>query len=110
MNINPGKLDKKIQIIKIQEKQDKDGFPALSESVVRECFAKYSKTSGSEIIKSGTEFSDARARFLVRHSPIEIDTDMFVRYAGKDYNIEYINTYGDSREYTEIWTTLREMA
>ena len=40
MNINPGELNKKIQIIKIQEKQDKDGFPVLSESVVRECFAK----------------------------------------------------------------------
>lgn len=110
MNINPGELNKKIQIIKIGEMQDENGFPIPSESVVRACFARYSKTSGSELFKAGTEFSDAKARFLVRYSPVEINTDMFVRYAGKDYDIEYINPYGDSKEYMEIWTSLREMA
>lgn len=109
MNINPGELNKKIQIIKILEKQDESGFLNLTEEVVRICYARYSSTSGSEILKAGSEFSSAKVRFLVRYSPEEISTDMVVRYAGKDYNIEYINPYGDSREYLEIWTSLMEM-
>lgn len=109
MNINPGELNKKIQIIKKEETQNENGFPVVADKVVRTCFAKYSNTSGTEILKAGTEFSSAKMRFLVRYSPVEIDTDMFVRYGGKDYNIEYVNPYGDSREYLEIWTSLKEM-
>lgn len=109
MNVNPGELDKKIQIIKKEETQNENGLPILTDKVVRTCFAKYSNVSGTEILKAGTEFSSAKMRFLVRYSPIEIDTDMFVRYAGKDYNIEYINPYGDSKEYLEIWVSLQQM-
>lgn len=109
MNVNPGELNKKIQIIKKEETQNENGFPVVVDRVVRTCYAKYSNTSGTEIMKAGTEFSSAKMRFLVRYSPAEIDTDMFVRYAGKDYNIEYVNPYGDSRKYLEIWTSLKEM-
>lgn len=109
MNVNPGELDKKIQIIRKKEEIDENGFPVLTERVVRSCFARYTVTSGNEIIKAGTEFSKAKARFLVRYSPIQVDTDMIVRYAGRDYNIEYINPYGDSREYMEIWASLMKM-
>ena len=109
MNINPGELNKKIQIIQKKETQDEDGFSALTDVVVRTCWARYTNTSGSEIIKAGTEFSCAKTRFLVRYSPVSINEDMFVRYNGRDYNIEYINPYGDSREYIEIWTSLKEM-
>lgn len=28
---------------------------------------------------------------------------MFVRYKGLDYEIIYLNTYGDSGEYMELW-------
>lgn len=109
MHVNPGELSKKIQIIKKEETQNENGFPVAADHIVRTCWAKYSNTSGTEILKAGTEFSSAKARFLVRYSPTEIDTDMFVRYAGKDYNIEYVNPYGDSKAYIEIWTSLKEM-
>ena len=109
MNINPGELNKKIQIIKRLEKQDESGFPILADEVVRTCYARYSNTSGSEILKAGSEFSSAKSRFLVRYGQEKITTDMVVRYNGKDHNIEYINPYGDSREYLEIWASLTEM-
>lgn len=109
MNINPGEFNKKIQIIKKEELQNENGFPVSTDKIVRTCYAKYSNTSGTEIMKAGTEFSSAKMRFLVRYSSAKIDTDMFVRYAGKNYNIEYINPYGDNREYLEIWTSLKEM-
>ena len=109
MNINPGELDKKVQIIKKKEEINENGFPVLTDKVVRSCFARYTVTSGNEIIKAGTEFSKAKARFLVRYSQIPVDTDMIIRYAGGDYNIEYVNPYGDSREYIEIWASLMKM-
>lgn len=109
MKVNPGELDKKIQIIRKKESPDEDGFPVLTDEIVRTCWARYSNTSGNEIVKAGTEFASAKTRFLVRYSPTEINEDMFVRYKGKDYNIEYINPYGDNKEYLEIWTSLKEM-
>ena len=109
MNINPGELNKKIQIM-LEENtgQDEDGFPTNTEKVVRSCHAKVSYTSGKEIIQAGSEFSQAKKRFLVRYTPKEITTAMFVRYAGKDHNIVYVNPYGDSKEYLEIYTELEE--
>ena len=78
------------------------------ETVVRTCWAQITYQSGREIIESESEFDDADQRFLVRWSPTEISTDMFVRYAGHDYDIEYVHTYGDDKKYTEIWTKRTE--
>lgn len=109
MNINPGELNKRIQII-LEENSgcDEDGFPLNEEKVIRSCYAKVSYTSGKEMIQAGSEFSQAKKRFLVRYMPKEITTAMFVRYAGKDHNIVYVNPYGDSKEYLEIYTEIEE--
>lgn len=109
MNINPGELNKKIQIVrKNSNSRDADGYPMEQIEVIRECYAKYTQQSGSEIQKNGSEFANAKTRFLVRHTSIAINTDMHVLYANHCYDIQYINTYGDSNEYTEIWCQLSE--
>ena len=110
MYINPGELDKKIQIIrKVSGGKNSNGFslPETGE-VIRTCFAKVTNTSGSEIVKANSEFSEAKKRFLIRYSSKEINTDMVVRYRGKDHDIKYINPYGDGKEYLEIWTEISE--
>lgn len=64
MNINPGELNKRIQII--LEKNggcDEDGFPLNEEKVIRSCYAKVSYTSGKEMIQAGSEFSQAKSGF-----------------------------------------------
>lgn len=109
MYVNPGELKKRIQIIQKREMgSNSNGFSQKEERIVRNCFAKVSNTSGSEIIKANSEFSEAKKRFLIRYSKTKIDTDMIVRYDGKDYDIKYLNTYGDGKEYMEIWTDLSE--
>lgn len=109
MNINPGELNKKIQIIrKNSDSRDADGYPMEQIEIVRECYAKFTQQSGSEIQKNDSEFSNAKTRFLVRHSSIVINTDMYVLYSNHYYDIQYINNYGDSNEYTEIWCQLSE--
>lgn len=109
MYVNPGELNKRISIISVEETGiNQNGFPEKSERLVRSCYAKVNNTSGSEIIKANSQFSKTKKRFLVRYAHTEISTDMIVRYCGKDYNIEYVNEYGDNKEYVEIWTDMEE--
>jgi SPP1 family predicted phage head-tail adaptor len=109
MYVNPGELNKKIQIIQMEYTgKNKNGFPhPPEERMVHQCFAKVSNTSGTEIVKANSEFSEAKKRFLIRYTP-KINTDMVIRYNGKDHDIKYINPYGDGREYMEIWAELSE--
>lgn len=106
MRVNPGELNKKIRIIRQDSEQDEYGCGELEPEVVRECWAKFSRTSGTENIKSGADMKDIKARFLVRYSKKEIDRKMKVRYAGETYEIEYINEYQDDKRYVEIWGRL----
>lgn len=109
MYINPGELNKKIHILQKEiTGYDEDGFPQRQENIVRICYAKVTYTSGTEIVKADAEFTSAKMRFLVRYTGIEINTSMIVRYNGHDHDIVYINPYGDSREYMEIWTETQE--
>lgn len=105
------KLNKRIQIVKqVSGSVDAEGFETeLIEELVWECWAQVSETSGSELIKAGAEFSETKKRFLVRNTPVQINTDMLIRYNGADYNIVLINTYGDNHRFTEIWTQRKEL-
>ena len=109
MNVNPGELNKRIQIIRYTESKNANGFPTgKTGTVVRTCWAKFSMKSGTELLRSGSEISEAKQRFLVRDNGTEIIPHMVVRYKGKEYNIVYVNTYGDNGEYIEMWTETSE--
>ena len=110
MYVDPGDLNKKIQIIRIKtgKHYDSKGHPVTDEEIIRECWAKVTSTTGTELIRAGVELSDGRRRFLVRWTPDPITAAMVVRYAGDDYNIEYVNQYGDDRRYVEIWTDIKK--
>lgn len=103
MNINPGELNKRIQIYSKGTGKDADGYPVPTLTLVLSCWAKFSRTSGTETIKSGADFADTKVRFLIRHTSKTLSRKMIVRYAGKDYEIEYLNDYEDKHEYIEIW-------
>ena len=105
MNIDAGKLNQRIRIIRVATEKDSDGYDANGEKVIREPWAQFSQLSGTEIVKNGAEFGEVKARFLIRWSQTKISRKDLVRYAGNDYQIEYINPYGDSREYLELWCT-----
>ena len=103
MNVNPGELNKRIQIISKTRVYDNNGYYTESETVVHSCWAKFSQTSGTEIVKNNSDFANLNVRFLIRHTPNSIDRKMIARYGGNDYEIVYLNGYGDSKEYVEIW-------
>ena len=110
MYVDPGELNKRIQIIRKYngEEYNDEGHPVVSEEIIRSCWAKVTNTTGTELVRAGSEFAEAKKRFLVRYSPKEINASMFVRYNGADHDILYVNPFGDSKEYQEIWTDIRE--
>lgn len=109
MRVNAGKLNKRIQIIRFAADRDEDGYETRREIVVREPWAQVSQISGTELQKSGADMAEVKVRFLIRWSATPISRKMIVRYAGKDYQIEYLNGYGDTMEYMELWCSLKTL-
>ena len=108
MHVSVGELNKRIQILHRSSTSDGEGYltelePAPDPEVVHKCWAKFSQTSGSELMKAGADFGQERVRFLIRYTAKPIHRKMRVRYGGTDYEIEYINDYGDSHRYIELW-------
>lgn len=102
MQINPGNFDKKIEIIKFEQAKDSDGFPENKEVVVLKTWAQVTNTSGTEVLRSNSDFSEVKTRLLMRTPKAEIAKDMIIKFKGNAYNITYINDYGYDKKYTEI--------
>ena len=100
--IQAGELNRRIQIIRKDSERNDAGYGTVSEAIVYSCWAKVTMTSGTEAIKADSDFGQTKVRFLIRWTSKVIDRKMFVRYAGRDYEIEYVNDYA-GRQYIEIW-------
>jgi len=61
MNINPGEFNKSIAIYSKSNSVDADGYPTVTQTLVHSCLAKFSRTSGTEQIKSGHKGSLVRS-------------------------------------------------
>ena len=109
MFVQAGELNKRIHIIRRTETPNGNGYPDMQENVVHSCWAKFTQTSGTEAFRANADFGEEKVRFLIRYTCKPIDRKMFVRYAGSDYEIQYINDYGDSHEYIEIWGKWRSL-
>ena len=105
MFVDAGELRERIQILQRTTPINDAGYPApaAEPKVVRTCWAKFSRSSGTEVVKAGAELSVEKGRFLIRWSRTEITPGMFVRYRGRDYEIKYVNDYEDRHEYVELW-------
>ena len=106
MLINPGNFDKRIKIVRYELQKDADGFEQKVEIVVLMTWAQVTNTSGTEILRSNSDFSEVKTRFLMRTPKLELDKDMVIIFDGNTYNIVYINDYGYDKRYTEIMAEL----
>ena len=120
MQINPGSFDKKIEIIKYEVRKDSDGFENKKEITVLNTWVQVTNISGTEILRSNSDFSEVKTRFLMRTpkvaaklsarmgTPYEqsecggLNKDMCIKFRGNVYNIVYINDYSYDKKYTEI--------
>lgn len=109
MNINPGMFKKTIQFVTSKDGVDSSGFPIASEVVVRTCNAQVTQKSGTEVSRSNAEFSEVNVRFLVRYTPTVLTNDMKILFDGDRYDIDYINDYGFSHQYVEVFAKKQEL-
>ena len=105
MYVNPGELNKRIEILQVSDEKDSDGFRTGKPTVIRSCYAKYSrKVSDAEVQGAGVEpTAKTVTRFLIRYSDIVIDTNMIVQYGNKYYDIQDINDIQDRHQYVELY-------
>lgn len=110
MRVNPGKLNKKIEIVEITRTQNANGYwTDPVEHVVHRCWAQFSRTSGKELRRNDADYSEISVRFLIRWTSKPISRKMLVLYRGQRYEILYLNNYGDSNDYIEIVAKLMSM-
>lgn len=103
---NAGELNARIEILALEIQQTDNGYDGEEREIVQHrCFAKATEQSGTEILRADAEFGSAKVRFLIRWTPKPIDRKMTVRWEGRLYPIEYVNHYGTSRQWMEIWCT-----
>lgn len=102
MQINAGVFNKKIQVIRYEITKDSDGFETKTEITVLNTWAQISNISGTELLRSNSDFSEVKTRFLIRTPKAEITKNMMIKFKGNVYNITYINDYSYDRKYTEI--------
>ena len=100
--INAGIYNKKISIFIIQEVEDKDGFPVKQEITVLNTYAKVKTTKGFTLISNNTDFEKAYTNFTIRYPKTTINRDMWIRYNGKIYSIEYLNNIDEENVELEI--------
>lgn len=106
MQINAGVFNKKIQVIRYEITKDSDGFETKTEITVLNTWAQVTNISGTELLRSNSDFSEVKTRFLIRTPKTEITKDMMIKLNGNAYNITYINDYGYDKKYTEITSEL----
>jgi len=109
MSVDAGKLNKRIKILAEAKVSDDDGYGTKKTSFVWYCWAQFSRTSGKEMAKANADYAEVAVRFLIRTPPVAISRKMVVLYAGRRYEITYVNDYGDRGEYTEILAKLETL-
>ncbi len=106
MQINPGNLKKKIQIVEYITRKDKDGFEIKEEYIILKTWAQVTNKSGTEIQRSNSDFAEVKTRFLIRTPQVNLKNSMVIKFCGDIYEIVYINDYNFDKKYTEIMAKL----
>lgn len=99
---NSGRYNKKITIVKDTVTKDFMGFPTVTETIVLQPYADVKTTRGYTLIASGSDFEKAYTNFTIRYPITVITRDMFVKFNGKKYSIEYLNNVNESNIELEL--------
>lgn len=82
--------------------EDSAGFKERTEKLVLSTYAQVKTTRGFTLITSNTDFEKAYTNFTIRYPLSEITRDMIIKYAGKEYTIEYLNNVDEAGVELEI--------
>ena len=99
---NAGRFNHRIEIIRVVHGKDSDGFPVDTETVVLRPWASVKTTRGMTLIANGSDFEKAYTNFTIRYPITPISREMFIRFNGKTYTIEYLNNVNEENVELEI--------
>lgn len=106
-SIDPGQLDKTISIYRVDFAADQDGYGTEREVLLSTRKARFTRDSGIEKLKAGSDMKIEEVRFLIRTPKnFRVSRKDRIRYNGETYEVTYPNNYGDGSCYTEIWAEL----
>ena len=100
--INPGNYDRKIDIYSTAVVKDSQGFQREQETLVLTAWAKIKTTRGYTLIAANSDFEKAYTNFTIRYPVTTINRDMKIHYAGKVYEIAYLNNVDERNTELEI--------
>lgn len=98
--VNAGKYNRKIVIYEILDGVDSEGFPTSVEYEFLTTYAEVKTLRGYTLITNNSDFDKAYVNFTIRYSQTVYDAyynsessnrDVFIKFRGKDYKIEYLN-------------------
>lgn len=90
MQVNIGKLNKRIQI-----------YNADDELII-EPWAAVNQISGTEMLKNNIQFEQTNVRFLIRYTRTPIESDYYIKFNGSSYDIQYTYDYNFEHRFIEI--------
>jgi SPP1 family predicted phage head-tail adaptor len=100
---NAGKYNRRIEIYSVIKGKDASGFPTEEETLVISPYAEVVTTKGFTLIANNGDFEKALTRFTFRYpATIPITYDMYVKFRGKTYTIEYINNVNEANDEIEL--------
>lgn len=106
--INAGELNRRIQLVRVEPVLQPEGYLVPQETLIHACWAKVSRVSGTELVKSNAGFGQEKIRALIRTTRKQLDRGLVLRFDGRDYDLSYVNPYpGD--QYVELWAERLEM-
>ncbi len=94
--INAGKYNRRITIFYVEMVADEQGFQKPVEQAVLKPWAAVKTTKGMTLIINNSDFEKAYTNFTIRWPKIPINREMFVRFGGKIYTIEYLNNVDEA--------------
>ena len=106
MNINIGRLNKRISIVKVNKEKDADGYWTESETTVHTTWAKCTEGIGKELSRNDADYSEVTAEFLIRQTTVKLSRKMIVLHDEKRYEIQHIGPYRENSSFVLITAKL----
>lgn len=100
--INAGSFRHKIKIYSADVGKDDAGFAKPDERLILTAHASVKALRGYTMIVNNSDFEKAFTNFTIRRPRVHIERNMLIKWAGKRYDIQYINPLGTAGELLEM--------
>ncbi len=90
-DLNPGSLNKRIEILTVGESFDADGYPVEGEVVYRKLWSQVIPVSAKDYNEAKATQTENITKFVIRYSKsLNITNEMIISYKGNRFEIESV--------------------